>query len=125
MDATLRGPVSRKDFDWQLDKLSKEGAPGLDEVLYELLSTAPEDLKCALLDCLIAILTNAQPLLIDWLGGLVRFLHKPGGDLLEPGSYRPVCLLNTTYKVLAAIVTDRLYWLCERYGLLDPSQEGF
>jgi hypothetical protein len=34
-------------------------------------------------------------------------------------------LLNTTYKVLAAIVNDRLYRLCERHGLLDPSQEGF
>ena len=36
-----------------------------------------------------------------------------------------MCLLNTTYKVLSAIVNDRLYRLCERHGLLDPSQEGF
>jgi hypothetical protein len=36
-----------------------------------------------------------------------------------------VCLLNTSYKVLSAIVNDRLYKLCERHGLLDPSQEGF
>ena len=41
------------------------------------------------------------------------------------GSYRPVCLQDTAYKVLSAILTDRLYRLAERHGLLDPSQEGF
>ena len=29
------------------------------------------------------------------------------------------------YKLLSAILTDRLYRLAERHGLLDPSQEGF
>ncbi len=29
------------------------------------------------------------------------------------------------YKVLSAIITDRLYLLAERHWLLDPSQEGF
>ena len=29
------------------------------------------------------------------------------------------------YKVLSGILTDRLYRLAERYGLIDPSQEGF
>ncbi len=29
------------------------------------------------------------------------------------------------YKVLSAIITDRLYRLSERHWLLDPSQEGF
>jgi hypothetical protein len=29
------------------------------------------------------------------------------------------------YKVLSAIITDRLYRLTERHGLLDSSQEGF
>ena len=37
----------------------------------------------------------------------------------------PFCLLNIAYKVLSAIVNDRLYQLCERHGLLDPPQEGF
>ena len=36
-----------------------------------------------------------------------------------------MCLLDTVYKVLSAIITDRLYRLAERHRLLDPSQEGF
>ena len=59
-----------------------------------------------------------------WLGGLVRFLFKKG-DPLDIACYRPVCLLDTTYKVLSGILTDRLYRMCEKHGLLDPSQEGF
>jgi hypothetical protein len=51
-------------------------------------------------------------------------LLKKDAVLDIPG-YRPVCLLDTVYKVLSAIVTDRLYRLAERYGLQDPSQEGF
>ena len=74
-----------------------------------------------------AILANGQSQPIELLGGLVRFLHKPGGDPLEPSSYCPKCLFNTTYKVLsrAAIVNDRLYCLCKRDGFLNSSQEGF
>lgn len=33
--------------------------------------------------------------------------------------------LQLGYKILSAIINDRLYRLCERHGLLDPSQEGF
>ena len=36
-----------------------------------------------------------------------------------------MCLQNTVYKLLYAVVNDRVYLLCERHGLLDPSQEGF
>ena len=41
------------------------------------------------------------------------------------GSYRPVCLQDSVYKVLSAVLTDRLYRIVERYGLLADSQEGF
>jgi hypothetical protein len=60
----------------------------------------------------------------SWLGGVVRFLFKKG-DLADPSNYRPVCLQETVYKLLTAIITDRLYRLVERYRLLDQSQEGF
>jgi len=123
--ATLRGPITREDFTWQVEKLRKGGAPGPDEVPYELLTAAPEALKSALLECINAVLENGRAPPPDWLGGLVRFLPKPAGDPMDPGSYRPVCLLNTCYKVLSSIVNDRLYRLCEQHGLLDPSQEGF
>ncbi len=58
------------------------------------------------------------------MGGLIRFLLKKE-DVLDTAGYRPICLLDTVYKCLSAIITDRLYRLSERQCLLDPSQEGF
>ena len=123
--ATLRGPVELADIEFFLSGRGNGHAPGPDELPYELIRTAPMAFKQVLLDCLNQVLVSGSAPPADWLGGLVRFLPKPGGDLLDPGSYRPVCLQNTVYKVLSAVVNDRLYRLCERYGLLDPSQEGF
>ncbi len=81
-------------------------------------------MKQVALECINGILTEDALPLRSWLGGLVRFLLKKE-HILDTSGYRPVCLLDTIYKCLSAIVTDRLYRLAERYGLLDPSQEGF
>ncbi len=69
-------------------------------------------------------LTGETPPSRSLMGRLICFLLKKKDVLHIPG-YRPVCLLDTVYKVLSAIITDRLYWLAERHGLLDPLQEGF
>ena len=60
----------------------------------------------------------------SWLSGMVRFPFKKG-DLLDAENYRPVCLQDCIYKLLSAILTDRLYRLAERCGLIDRSPEGF
>ena len=56
--------------------------------------------------------------------GLICFLFK-NSDLLEMGNYRTICLQDTAYKVLSAILTNSLYRLAARHWLLDPPQEGF
>ncbi len=58
------------------------------------------------------------------MGGLICFMLKKE-DVLHTAGYRAVCLLDTVYKLLTGIITDRLYRLAERHGLLDSSQEGF
>ena len=119
---SLSAPVEREDLEHFLATLPNgKAAVGMP---YELLKCSPDTLKEAVLTCINMILTGEASVPSTWLGGLVRFLHK-GGDPLEARNYRPVCLQDTGYKILAAIVNDRLGRLCERYGLLDPSQEGF
>ena len=121
-EATLRGPISPDDFDFFIGQLpNKKAADGLP---YELWKGAPALLKQALLDCINAILERKANPPPSWLGGVIRFLFKKG-NLQKIGNYRPVCLQDTAYKMLSAILTDRLYRLAERYGLLDASQEGF
>ena len=121
---TLAGAISRDDYDYFVRQLPCRTAPGPDRLPYEMLRCAPEPLKVAVLECINAILTKQTRPPANWLGGLIRFLFKKG-DLLDTACYRPVCLQDCTYKLLSGILTDRLYRLAERYGLLDPSQEGF
>ena len=121
---TLRGAISETDFEFLLQQLPNKRAPGPDGLPFELLRHAPDGMKETILACVNGILTGEAPPPRSWLGGLICFLLKKDAVLDIPG-YRPVCLLDTVYKVLSAIVTDRLYRLAERYGLQDPSQEGF
>ena len=123
--ATLRGPITREDFDWYLTTLRTGRAPGPDQSPNELLIFGPEVQRQSLYECINAILAEGKAPPAEWLGGLVRFLPKPGGNPLVSSSYRPVCLQAAVYKVLSAIITDRLYRLSERHGLLEGSQEGF
>ena len=121
---TLGGAVSKEDLEHFMGQLPCRKAPGPDGIPYELLRCAPESLKEAVLECINEILTKQAHPPASWLGGLIRFLFKKG-DPLDAACYRPVCLQDCVYKLLSAILTDRLYRLAERYSLLDPSQEGF
>ena len=122
---SLRGAVSVADFEYLLGQLPNGRAPGQDGLPFELLRHAPKRMQAVVLHCINSILTGRVKPPRSWLGGMVRFLLKKEELALDTTGYRPVCLLDTTYKLLSAIVTDRLYRLSERFGLLDPSQEGF
>ena len=121
---TLRDPVASDDCDYLLSQLLNGLAPGPDAVPYELWIGATDALKCIIRDCINTILRGDSPPRApppSWLGGLVRFLFKKG-DALRLSCYCPVCLLDTAYKILSAILTDHLYRLAERHGQLDASQ---
>ena len=118
---SLRDPVSAEDLEFLLGQLPNGKAA---EIPYELWKRAPEAIKECLRECLNEILVQKARPPQSWLGGLVRFLFKKG-DPLAISCYRPVCLLDTAYKILSALVTDRLTRMCERHGLQDASQEGF
>ena len=121
---TLRGAITAADFDFLLGEQPTRRAPGPDMIPSELLRAAPDSMKETIRTCINSILTGEAPPPRSWMGGLICFLLKKDAVLDIPG-YRPVCLLDTTYKLLSAIITDRLYRLAERHCLLDSSQEGF
>jgi hypothetical protein len=120
---SLRGAITMEDFEFLLRQLPNNRAPGPDGLPYELIKEAPDSLKSIILTCVNKILTGDARPPKSWLGGLVRFLLKKEEVTVISG-YRPVCLLDTIYKILSAVITDRLYRLAERHGLLDPSQGG-
>lgn len=40
--------------------------------------------------------------------GRVLLLLKPGGEASDPKAYRPICLLNTDYKLVTTILARRI-----------------
>lgn len=53
----------------------------------------------------------------------ILVLPKPGRDPLDPGSYRPISLLDQDLKILSKILADRLANFLPQ--LIGPSQVGF
>ena len=120
----LRGVVSREDLVYRISQLSRGKAPGEDGFVYEFLKDGPPCLIDAVLEAVNALLTRQAAVPEAWKGGIIRLLYKKGNPM-DCCNYRPVVLLNAVYKVYTATVTDRLYRLSEKHGLLSASQEGF
>ena len=120
---SLRDPISSENLDYCLGQSPYNSSAGPDRLPYEFLKGAPDAFKETLRECLNSILEGGETPPKSWLGGLVHFLFKKG-DPLDIACYRPVCLLDTTYKVLSGILTDRLYKMCEKTRSAGPLARG-
>jgi hypothetical protein len=120
----LAKPISREDLDWYLSTLPSHKAPGPDGLPYECLKYAPPCFREVVFEAVNQVLTQTMPMPSHWKGGLIRYLFK-SGDTSDMSCYRPVCLQDSVYKVVSAVLTDRLYRIVEQHGLLSDSQEGF
>lgn len=54
---------------------------------------------------------------------IIKLLLKRGKDSLEPGSYRPISLLNLVVKILSTIVATRLADIFP--SIIHPAESGF
>lgn len=52
------------------------------------------------------------------------YMLPKDNDTKNPAKYRPITCLNTTYKLLTGILTDRLYAHLTRNGVLAEEQKG-
>ncbi len=55
--------------------------------------------------------------------GIIKLIPKPGKDLLYLDNWHPITLLNSDYKILAALYANRLK-LCLR-EIISVTQSGF
>jgi hypothetical protein len=68
----------------------------------------------------------------EWKSGHVSLLYKKG-DEMDPGNWRPICLLINIYKLFSIMVSGRYHLhdkqlklkYGERGGLFSPCQRGF
>ena len=72
----------------------------------ELLKYGDEDL-CKRIHHLITLIWSQLNIPNDWLVGFIQPTYKKGNKL-ECSSYRPITLLNDTYKVLSGAIYNTL-----------------
>ena len=54
---------------------------------------------------------------------VLKLLHKRGKNPLKTASWRPICLLNSCYKIYASVIANRLYQVTQ--DLISDKQTAF
>ena len=104
-------------------KLSAYKAPGPDGIANVVFQRCP-GLRPYLLTLFNTVFTH-RTYYDPWRESITVILQKPGRpDYSAPKAYRPIALLNTTAKLLSALVTERASFILETHGLLPPTHFG-
>ena len=122
----FRGPdadLTREEFETALNSMNNGKATGPDDVPIEVFKNCPK-VKNSLFNLLSYIWRNESPpenLLTGKFVMLWKGANKGPSD--DPSTYRCICLLNHAYKVLSAIMLNRLLQKSENF--LGDWQAGF
>jgi hypothetical protein len=116
-------PISYTEVLRKVFTAGNKTAPGADGIPYELLKCMP--------DCFFRLLTRIYNLIITskmcpilWKAGDVFLLAKVG-EPMEHKHWRPICLQSTMYKVMMAIIADRLLKFALSNNIISAEQKGF
>ena len=95
------------ELDDTLGKLRKNKAPGPDKVSNELLLMMDPQTKTLRLGCYNRIWVEGEAP-ESWKEAVVVSIYKGKGADTDPANYRPISLLNSIYKLFAAMLQSRL-----------------
>ena len=122
-DEPYNEPISKTEFLEAL-RMSKDTAPGKDNVSYTLLKMMDHASSRFLLDIFNKIyMEKVFP--EAWRESLLIPILKPGKPARSPNSYRPIALTSCICKVLEKIINNRLMYTIEKINLISPHQYGF
>ena len=122
-DAQANEPqFTMEDLASAIGQLKKNKAAGPDKVLNELWLLLDDDNQRLLLELYNHSWTHGT-IPQDWADAIVVSIYKGKGDDTNPDNYRPISLLNTIYKIYAALLQRRLAGKIEHK--LRNTQFGF
>ena len=118
----LEGPITYSELLYCLKKTSNNTSPGFDGFTYEFFKFFWKDighfLVRAINDCF-----NKGELSETLKYGVITCLPKGNKDKLYLKNWRPISLLNTSYKLASACIAERLK--CVLPGIINEDQTGF
>ena len=101
----------------------KGSSPGPDRITYETLKILPDHYKNLLPQFFNEILNN-RSIPPSWRTSTTTLIPKTGSPL-ELKNYRPIALLDTTYKIFTKILARYTTETLEHSNYLHPLQHGF
>ena len=118
----LDRPLTKAELDAALSQTKNNKSPGLDGYSPEFLKIFWPQLGHFLFDC-ISHCYDTNKLTTSQTQGLITCLPKTGKarDLLK--NWRPISLLNTSYKLISLCLTNRLKTVLSR--IISEEQKGF
>ena len=105
-----------------LGNLKRSKAPGLDDIRGDILMLLDDVGEALLLD-LMNECFHSRTIPDSWKEALIVCVHKNKGSDSDPASHRPIALLNTMYKIYAALLQKRLANAHDH--LIRETQYGF
>lgn len=115
--------IKREEMEEVLKRLKKNKAPGEDGIKNEAWIHANEKVKEKLHE-IINLIWQGKGFPTAWRNGQILPLHKKGSRE-EAQNYRGITLLNTSYKIYAMILENKLKQETEEKGILPETQAGF
>ena len=120
---SLEHPITKEELGIVLHKLKNNKSPGLDGYSPEFYKRFWPQLGHFFLDCINESFSNGY-LTNSQTQGLITCLPKTGkARNLIKKNWRPISLLNTTYKLISLCITNRIRPLLPK--LISPEQKGF
>lgn len=104
-----------------IKELKNNKAPGEDSITPELIKSAGFECQKRIHQLILKIWEN-EALPDEWRNGIIIPIHKKGSKL-ECTNYRPITLLNVTYKILSKLINTKLKEYAEQN--LSDYQCGF
>ena len=118
-----RNPFTMEELQTAMHKLKKQKAPGPDKVLNELFMLLLDDHNAITLLKFYNENWGYGEVPDSWKEAMVVSKYRGKGRDVDPANYRPISLLNSIYKMFAAMLQARLAKLHE--GHLRNIQYGF
>ena len=119
----LDHPIVKDELEKAKRILKAGKAPGMDNLLNEMIEPLVELYPKLLLKLFNNVLTNTW-ICNDWLLSLITTIHKKGTKE-DPDNYRGVSLMSCLAKLFLTIINDRLTEFVSARNILSSGQLGF
>ena len=118
----LEQNINIEELEKVLFKTKNNKAPGPDGYSYEFFKIFWDDIKFLMLHAFQRYL-DTETLTEQQKTGIITCLPKQGNDRRHMKNWRPITLLNSTYKIFSGILADRLKTTLD--NIIHNDQKGF